>query len=59
MDTYFDSNIGLTITILPCGSKAVVDTGGCYGLRCVECSAIWGSIGCRCSNELSKKDGGG
>ncbi len=37
---------------LPCGNTAQLEEG--YAYRCQTCMAIWGSIGCGCSNELRK-----
>lgn len=39
---------------LPCGAKGVRDSGGCHGIRCTVCLAIWGSIGCPCT--MPKRD---
>lgn len=36
---------------LKCGAIGYLDG---IGYRCGECLAIWGSIGCRCSNDLRK-----
>lgn len=43
-------------TTLPCGARAILDVDGCFGYRCQSCFAIWGSIGCPCSNEMEKDE---
>lgn len=37
---------------LPCGAIGHLDN---MGYRCEDCMAIWGSIGCGCSNDLAKQ----
>jgi hypothetical protein len=38
---------------LPCGATGFWDD---CGVRCTECLAVWGSIGCDCSNELREQE---
>jgi hypothetical protein len=42
--------------VLPCGAEAYWDE---TGMRCLSCFAIYGSIGCGCSNEARKVAKGG
>ncbi len=38
---------------LPCGAIGYCDG---MGYRCEECMAIWGSIGCSCSQKVEHKE---
>ena len=51
MREYYDEDLGITFSILPCGARAIREEQGTCGLRCQECNAIWGSVACECSEE--------
>ena len=46
----FDRGVGK----LPCGATAYKEQG--YAWRCQDCLAIWGSVACKCSNDLKTEN---
>lgn len=51
MDAQVPECIGVGVHVLPCGALGFLD--GC-GMRCLACFAIYGSIGCGCTNQRQR-----